>query len=348
MADPQNPMPPISPPPLKLLQQITGYRTTQSIRAAVELGVPVLLERGPQSADELAQLTEVHAPLLKRVLDHLVTEEVLGRDDKGLYYNLPTTRFLLPDHAPSLHAWISSELHPLLWRAWENLVDQLKTNTPAFELAHGRPLFDWLATDAAAHKRFNDQMRADSKSMGRAVVGYMSFAEGATIVDVGGGNGTLLAALLTRNPGTKGILYDLPRAPDTFDPQFAELMAAGRASFQQGSFLDSVPAGGDAYVFSRVFHDFDDRVAEQIIQNVRKVATGHERLYVIDIVLDPANLHPLNAAQDILVMVLLGGRERTAREFTELFSLSGFQTVAVTATRSPLSLIEFSCKSVNE
>lgn len=332
---------PQSSPPIKLLKQIAAYRTSQCIGAVVELGIPRLLEQGPRPADELARAANAHPELLARVLEHLVNEEVFGRDEDGRYFNLPASRFLVPGHTHSLHPWVTFELDPLYWRAWERLAEQLRTNKPAFELAHGRSFFTWLAEDDAARKRFDDEMRAVSKAMGGVVVGHLRFPEGTTIVDVGGGDGSLLAQILVRNPGTKGLLFELPRADDTLDPLFKELMADGRASLEHGSFFEKTPSNGDAYIFSRVFHDFDDEVVQQILANTRAVMKGHERLFVVDIMHDPLKPKPGEAAQDILMLVLLGGRERTPEKFSELFASSGFATVSVTPTESPLSILEF-------
>lgn len=328
-------------PPIKLLQQVTAYRTTQCIRAAVELGLASILEKGPLGAAQLATSTQTHEDYLTRVLDHLVNEGVFGKDDERRYFNTATSRFLLPDTPFSLHDWIKCELHPLYWRAWENSVEQLRTHKPAFDLTHGSPFFEWLAQDEMAQKRFDREMRSASLAMGSSAAQNLQFAAGEVIIDVGGGDGSLLARILAENPGTTGILFELPRTDAIFNPLFEDMIADGRAKVEHGSFLDSIPGGGNAYLFSRVFHDFSDETVSRILENTRKVLKGHERLVIVDMMINPDKPRPGASSQDMLMMVLLGGKERTSAEFEDLLTSNGFTDVKVTPTGSPLSILEF-------
>ncbi len=233
------------------------------------------------------------------------------------------------------------ELDPLHGRAWERLGEQIRRGTPAFELAHGSPFFSWLGQDEAAQQRFDIQMRAIATALIGIAVRHVQFKAGETIVDVGGGDGSLLSQLLSRNPGSTGVLYELPRATEALNPRFVELMQAGRASLRHGSFFDEIPSGGDAYVFSRILHDFDDEAAGPILANAKAATTGHERFVVVDIMVDPARARPNETSQDLLMMVLMGGRERSANEFSQLLAANGFETASVTPTASPFHILEF-------
>lgn len=328
-------------PPLRLLQQIAAYRTSHCIRAAVELGIPALLQEAPYTAAELAERTGSKADLLARLLDHLVNEEVIGRDGSGRYLALPATRALVPGHPHSLVPWVRFELDPLHGRAWERLGEQIRSGTPAFELAHGMPFFAKLGEDEAAQLRFDTQMRAIATALIGVAVRHIQFATGETIVDVGGGDGSLLAELLSRNPGTTGVLFELPRATEALNLRFVDLMQAGRASLKHGSFFEEIPSGGDAYVFSRILHDFDDEAAGRILANAKAATDGHERFVIVDLMVDPARARPNETAQDLLMMVLMGGRERSAGEFSQLLATGGFATVSVTPTASPFHILEF-------
>lgn len=331
-------------PPIRLLQQVTAYRTTQCIRTAVELEIASILESGPLDAAQLAAATQTHEDYLARVLDHLVNEGVFGKDDERRYFNTETSRFLLPDVPFSLNNWIRCELHPLYWRAWENGVEQLRRHKPAFELTHGSPFFEWLAQDEMAQKRFDREMRSASMAMGSSAARHLRFAAGEVIVDVGGGDGSLLAGILAENPGTTGILFELPRTDAVLNPGFEDMISSGRATVEHGSFLDRIPDGGDAYIFSRVFHDFSDEIVNRILQNTGKVLKGHERLVIVDMMINPEKPRPGASSQDMLMMVLLGGKERSSAEFTDLLTSNGFTDVKVTPTGSPLSILEFRAK----
>lgn len=328
-------------PPLKLIKQITAYRTSQCIRVLVELGIPEMLLAGPKPVADLAASVSVQADRLERVLDHLVNEEVIGRDQDGSYVATEATRFLATGHDHSLASWVSFEYSPILWRPWEHMVDQLRSEKPAFDLVHGAPFFDVLARDAVAQKQFDDQMRDAALGIGSLIAPLLSFPAGTTIVDVGGGNGAFLGLLLDRNADTKGVLFELARSEEEFNPTFRKMLSCDRASVQRGSFFETFPTGGDVYLFSRVFHDFDDASAAAILKNARKAMQGQERLLLIDIVADEADARHRGSSQDIFMLTQLGGRERTGGEFSRLLADTGFTTVSLTPTAGPVSILEF-------
>ncbi|MCO6187562.1 methyltransferase [Rhizobium sp. L1K21] len=329
-------------PPIRLLQQIAAYRTSQCLRAIVELGVPAYLQDGYVSGDDLAKAAGAHAPSLERVLNHLVNEGVFLTDDGGNYGLSAAGRALLPNRPFSLHPWINSELHPLYWRAWEKLPEQLKSGRPAFEIAHGKGLFSWLAEDVDAQARFDAEMRAASTAMSGIAVRHLDIPANAQVVDVGGGDGSLLAQILHHKPDATAVLHELPRSTAVLNPDFAAFVNEGRAQVIEGSFFDAIPEGGDVYLFSRVFHDFDDDAVAGILGNLHRATKGKERLFIIDMMLDAQKLkQPAASSQDIMMMVLLGGRERTPEAFADLLRLNGFEAVATTPTPSPLSILEF-------
>ncbi|MBJ7532898.1 hypothetical protein JDN40_02055 [Rhodomicrobium vannielii ATCC 17100] len=329
-------------PPIKLIQQIIGYRTSQCIRVAVEFGIPAMLEHGAFSVDEIAQRAGVHEDLVGRILDHLVSVEIIGKDDAGNYTKTSTSKFLVPGHDNSLCQWISCELHPLYWRSWEYINEQMRRGDTAFELAHGLPHFQYLANDSEAQDRFDEQMRGASMAMGAVVISHLEFQEGVTIVDVGGGDGSLLAQILERNPTAKGVLFDLPRKGSTLSSAFEKLRCEGRASIERGSFFEAIPPAGDIYIFSRVFHDFNDQAVKRILDNTRAVMRGGERLVIVDIMLDDTASTQRRSSQDVFMMVQLGGRERTFEDLSKMISMSGFDTTSFAKTETPLCILECS------
>lgn len=332
---------PSAAPPFQLMAQITAYRTSQCIRVLVELGIPALLVQGAWSLEDLAEKTGTIPGLLDRLLSHLVNEDVIGKDDQGRYVAVPVTRCLVPGHQQSLHDWVACELNPLLWRSWERLTDQLRSGTTAFDLVYGNTFFDWHTRDSAAQKRFDDQMNGASRGIGAVVVQNMQFEQGTKITDVGGGNGSFLAQTLEKNPATEGTLFELPRTVETYDPLFEDMRRQGRASVVTGSFFESVPGGADVYLFSRVFHDFNDQAATTILQNTKDVLVGGERLFLIDMMADSAQSGARGSSQDIFMLTQLGGRERTAKEFSDLLDASGFEILSIRPTASPVSILEF-------
>ncbi|MBZ9558526.1 MULTISPECIES: methyltransferase [unclassified Modicisalibacter] len=334
-------------PPLKLMQQISAYRTSQCIHTAVELDIPAHLSQGPQTASELARAAAIEEGLLSRLMDHLVNEDIFARDESGRYGLTEASRFLLPESTNSLHPWVECELHPLYWLAWTHLTEQLRSGTPAFELAHGRTFFDYLSQDKMARKRFDAEMRAASLGMGHFVAQQLDFPEGTTVVDVGGGDGSFLAQVLKRNPGTKGILFELPRTDDEFHPDMTDMIRNRRAIVEYGSFFEFLPPGGDAYIFSRVFHDFDDAAISQVLEKARATMRTQARLFIIDMILEQTRENPGKSSQDMVMMLLLGGRERTQEEFCQMLAKEGFECISTIPTNTPLRILEFRNGDIN-
>jgi ubiquinone/menaquinone biosynthesis C-methylase UbiE len=181
------------------------------------------------------------------------------------------------------------------------------------------------------------------------LAGLADWSASGTIVDVGGGRGSLLAALLAATPGARGILYDLPGPIEQAERVMAEQGVADRCELVAGNFLERVPAGGDAYVLSRILHDWDDEEAKQILGNIRRAMKPSGSLFIIERVMDAAHPdapHPdavhLSAEAvmtDLNMMVMNGGRERTEKEFGVLLDATGFRLERMIETPYPASIL---------
>jgi hypothetical protein len=226
------------------------------------------------------------------------------------------------------------------WRAWGNLLHSVKTGETAFNDVADMGLFQYLAGNPEAAEVFNNVMTRGSENIQDEVIGACDFSETRTIVDVGGGHGALLAAILKANPHMNGVLFDQPSVIEGAGGVVEAAGVSDRCELVGGSFFDSVPAGGDAYILKWIIHDWDDEKASVILENCHAAMPAGGRLLIVDRVVPPANEPFPGWRGDVTMMVLPGGLERTEAEFRALLGSAGFRLSTVTATQSELNLLE--------
>jgi O-methyltransferase domain len=207
----------------------------------------------------------------------------------------------------------------------------------------GKSFFDYLGDEPEFGQIFNDAMTgASGLSIGPVVDAY-DFTQFGTIVDVAGGHGRLLAAILASAPNAQGVLYDLPDVIAGATPLLREMHVAERVRLVEGSFFDGVPAGGPeptAYVLKHIIHDWDDDASVQILRNLRTAATPGTAVLLVETVIPEDDSRSNAKLTDMEMLLVNNGRERTAGEYRRLFDEAGFQMVGVVDTASPYSIIE--------
>ena len=298
-----------------------GMLAAQAIHTAVELGIPDLLASGPRRSADLATECKAHAPTLERLLRALVTIEVFHLDEGGLYRNTPFSETLRTGHPQSLRAsalYLPSE-H--MWRAVGNLGQSVQNGQPAFDQVFGIGFFDYLAQHPKEAEIFDRVMTQEILWTTPAILRAYNFSVFETLVDMGGGAGLFLGQLLRAVGTLKGILFDRPnvveRAKDTIPSEIA-----ARFKAVGGSFFEQVPEGADAYVLRRVIHNWSDHDASRILSNVRSAMSEKCTLLIIEGLIDSPT-HPVGIMD--LMMLVLGGKERTRAEFERLVEGAGFK-----------------------
>jgi SAM-dependent methyltransferase len=315
------------------MRLLDGFVTTQLLYVAAELGVAEVLADGPRSGAEIAAAVGVAPGPLVRVLRGLVIDDVLAEEDDGRFALTPVGACL-----PALRGSAQARAD-LYYRAAPGLLDAVRAGGTAFEHVYGEPFFGHLEHDAAHQAAFEASMAGRSAQEARDVVDAYDFTPFRRLVDVGGGRGVLLGAVLAAAPELHGVLVD--REP-VIPAARAHLDAAGvgdRAECVPGDFFDSVPEGADAYLVCRVLHDWPDADAARVLAACRRAMTPDSRLLVVDAVL-PVRAHdaPAVIRMDLHMLLLFGARERTEHEFRTLFAASGFELQDVTMTASPAGL----------
>ena len=244
----------------------------------------------------------------------------------------------MPGSLRGIAAMFSGELHT---RAWARLNHSVLTGEPAFDTVFGAPIFDYLAAHPEAAAMFDDAMTSISGGQAAAVVEAYDFTGISTLVDVGGGHGALLAAILRNNPSLRGVLFDLPHVVAGTGPILEEAGIRDRVEVISGDFLESVPAGADAYVMKLIVHDWDDERAGTILDNCRRAMAPGGRVLVVDAVVDETPESLYANLLDIEMLVLTPhGKERTEPEFRRLFAAAGLVLNRIIGTASPLKVVE--------
>ncbi len=322
-----------------LRRLIVGQRLTQALHVAASLRIADRLAGGPLAAADLARAAGADAAALARVLGLLASEGVFAATDDGRFALTPLGAALRSDVADSLWSRALTEGEPWNWLAWGNLLGAVLTGTTAFERTHGVPLFEYLERHPEANATFNELMAAQTRAWTPAIVGALDLAGVATVVDVGGGHGALAAAVLGANPGLRAIVFDRPHVAAGAAAVLAAAGVAERCAVEAGDFFQAVPRG-DCYLLKHILHDWDDARCLAILRNCRGAAAEGARLIAIEVLLAPGNRPDYGRYLDVNMLVLTGGRERSAEEYGALFRAAGFAPSRVVPTRSEVKLIE--------
>jgi ubiquinone/menaquinone biosynthesis C-methylase UbiE len=290
---------------------------------------------------DLADATGTEPRMLFRLLRALASCGVFEQHDDGRFALNALAEPLRPEAAGgSAYRYALYVGQPLVQRPWEQLVSTLRTGRPAFEHVFEAPMFEYLASNPGANDLFNDAMSSNTSRDADAVVGACEFGDDETIVDVAGGHGALLAAILAAAPEAGGVLFDLPHVLAGARETLRSRGVADRCRLVEGDMFESVPSGADTYILKRTLHDWEDDRAAVILANCARAMRDGGRVLVIDMIIPPGADGRLAKLYDLMMMVMLGGRERTEAEFDDLFAAAGLTRTRTIPTTCPLSIVE--------
>lgn len=312
---------------------------SQGITAAADLRVADALAGGPLPVDELAGKVGAHPDALRRLLRALISMGIFAQRNDGCY-ELNTMAELLRSDVPvsmaSMARFVGARQHR---EHWSLLTEAIRTGGSMVPALRGRQFFEYLSDEPEFGKIFNDAMTGLSGAAIGPVVDAYDFTRYGTIVDVAGGHGRLLAAILASAPDARGVLYDLPEVIAGATPLLQELQVAERVTLAEGSFFDGVPAGGDAYVLKHIIHDWDDEPCVHILRNVRSAAPT-ATLLLVEAVVPDDDARSIVKWTDMEMLVINNGRERTAGEYRRLLDHAGYRMTRVVDTASGFAVIE--------
>ena len=323
---------------------MTGYRAMQALYVAARLGLADLLQDGARGSEELARATGADARALRRLLRALVSLGVFAEDADGRFAPSELGALLRSDVPGSLRAAAIFFGDERNWHAWGELERSVMSGEPVRGPRGTQAFLEEGARDPEGAALFNAAMTSLTSAFDAAVTAAYDFSRLGTLVDVGGGQGALISAILAANPALRGILFDIPPVIESARGRIGEAGLAGRCELVAGDFFASVPAGGDAYVLKWVIHDWDDEHSVAILGSCRRAMARDGRLLLVERVV-PERIDQSADTQgivlgDLNMLLWTGGRERTAAEYSALLASGGFTLARIVPTATQLSIIE--------
>ena len=309
----------------------------RALAVVVEAGIADQLGAGPQTSDELADRLNLKANPLRRLLRMLAARGIFSEDDAGRFHHTDQSRVLMRDVQGTVAPLLRLPWQDIVWKTYLQMPHTISTGEPAFEAAHGAPFFDYLAAHPEANALFDAGMAMISGPEEAAVAAAFDFGQFETVVDVGGGQGGLLAAILTRYPSVRGVLFDQPQV-SAESRQLGD--TAVRVEKVSGDFFTALPEGGGAYVLKRILHDWDDSDAVRLLRTCAAAMSKTSPLLIVETLLKARNEPDPGKDQDVGMMLLTRGRERDLDEYQSLFDRAGLILEGVHPTTSAISIIE--------
>ncbi len=322
-----------------MLTMTNGFRVSQAIHVAATLGIADLLKDGTRTVEELAKTTGTDAPALSRLLRALASVGVFT-ETEGRIGQTPLSETLRSDAPGSVRAWAMHIGQQYFWNSWGHLLNSIRSGNSAFGELYGMTAWEYRAAHPEANAIFNAAMTSNSLGVVDAIVAAYDFSKIRVVVDVAGGEGALLAAIVAANPHLRGILFDQPHVLARAKVLLEGAGVHDRCDIVSGSFFEQLPKGGDVYILKSIVHDWDDPSSVSILRQCRAAINDGGRLLLVEQVLKGANESDSAKFADLMMLVMLGGRERNAGEFQRLCFEAGFRLTKIIPTGSRYSIVE--------
>ena len=323
----------------RMLQMLNSFLLVQGLHVAAALGIADRLADGAKGVDELANASGAHPASLYRLLRMLAGAGVFSEEADGRFALTPLGGSLRSDGPESVRDWALFVGAPEMWETWGKLRESVMNGEAAFPRTHGMALWEYLAERPELGSPFNRWMSRQSDQHNAAVVASYDFSPFRVVADIGGGQGSSLAAILRANPTVRGILLDLPEVVAHPAP-LEEAGVAERCKVIGGDMLQGVPTGADVYLIKRVLMDWGEQAA-RILRNCAGALPEDGKVLAVEMVLPPGNDPSPGKAFDMLMLLVhAGARIRTEAEFRDLFAAAGLRLTRVIPTPSPNSILE--------
>lgn len=324
-------------PSAVMTQMMAGFQVSQALYVIAKLDIATLLDDGPLSVHELAERAGAHEPAVRRLVRTLAPLGIFTTGD-GEVGTTPLGAVLSRDHPESMHGlirfWMETHYLP-----FSTLLHTVRTGEVGTTRYLGRPFFDWIAEDPDRAELMSRAMADVTAGLRTGMFDDYELPAGGVVADIGGGDGSVLRALLRDRPDRRGIVFDLRAVIPAADASIARDGLGDRIETVGGDFLEKVPAA-DVYLLGFILHDWDDDTCGRILQSIRAAARPGARLLVIEGVVPPGDEPHLIKMIDLTMLGLLPGREREADEYRDLLATNGFTLDRIVGTVSPLSIIE--------
>ncbi|WDI39894.1 methyltransferase [Bremerella sp. P1] len=326
-------------PPQQLDQMISGYWISQAIYAAAKFNIADHLIDGPKSIGQLAEATSTNADALYRLLRALASVGIFAEGEPRHFALTPLAEPLQSDVPGSKRA-LALMAGDEQFRTWAEIEYSIQTGKTAFDKAFGKPIFEYLSENPDKARIFDAAMVGIHGRESDIVLSAYDFSGVGVLADIGGGNGSQISQVLNRNSDLKGILFDLPHVIERAKNSIESAGLLDRCELVGGSFFESVPEGADIYLMRHIIHDWDDEKSLTILRNCRQAMSANTKLLIVESVIPPGNDPFGGKFLDLVMLLIPGGKERTAEEYRALLDQAGFELTQVIPTTSEVSIIE--------
>jgi len=327
-------------PSEQMLQMITSYWLSQALGAVARLGIPDQIAREPKTGEQVAKAVGVSADAAHRLLRALASIGVFRLLEDGRFGLTPLGETLRGDVPGSVRDFAIAETDAAHWQPWGRFSDSIKSGRPIIKAALGMELWEWYAQHPEDSRSFSSAMGNLSRMVAGELVRLVDFSNVQKVVDVGGANGVLLAAILHAHPKLSGILFDLPHVIEAAKPVIEGEGLIDRCELIRGDFFKEVPSGADVHVLKHIIHDWDDERAIRILANCQRALRPNGRVLLVEMVIPAENAPGPAQLIDLNMLVLLGGRERSEAEFAALLKKADFKPPRWIHTDTPFVVIE--------
>ena len=328
------------PPHVQMIQMGTACWVSRLVYTAASLRLADHLSNGPRSAAELAAILGTNPRALHRFMRTLASFGILTQDQSEKFALTPLGDALKSDAPGAARSTILAMAGPWMWKAFGEFQYSVETGKTAMEKVFGMPLFDYLAQNPQEAAQFSEAMVGIHGAEPPAVAAAYDFSPFASIVDVGGATGNMLAHILARYPQPKGVLFDRPHVVTEAPALLRARGVESRVSIVHGNFFESVPAGGDVYILSHIIHDWNEEQCLTILGHCRKAMKPGARLLIVEFVLPEGNTPHFGKLLDMVMLAIPGGEERTPGEYKTLLAAAGLKMTRVIPTASDVSIVE--------
>ena len=324
-----------------LVQMLTGAWTTQLIAAVARLGIPDQLAIAqPQSSEQLARTVDADAGALHRVMRALTSLGVFADDGSGQYALTRISERLRSGQSGSMRDFFLAETDDVHRRSWDALVNAIRTGLPQPLAVLGASVFDYYSKHVEEGEQFGRAMQNVSAISASGVLANYDFSSARLIVDVAGGNGSFLRTILQQHQQTTGVVVDLPYMENQALASIELDGLQNRCRFEACDIFKAVPSGGDIYLLRFILHDWNDAESRRILQTIRTAIPLAGRVLTVEMLVPETNEPGFVQLMDINMLVMTGGRERTAAEYRDLYAAAGFQLVRTIPTGTPFFILE--------
>lgn len=321
-----------------LLRLVSGYQLSQALHVAARLDVGDRLAGGSRSSDDLAVETAVHADALYRLLRALAAAGVLRELDGRRFELTELGEGLRSDVSGSVHGWALMVGRPMHWNTWSSLIESIRTGDNTFRLVHGTDVWSYRAQRPEELTIFDGAMTSMTGVVDAAILDAYDFGRFGEIVDIAGGRGALLAAILAKHEGVRGVLFDQPDVVANAEPLVGWL--GDRCRVVGGNFFESVPDGADAYLLKAILHDWEDEECITILRVIRRAMPDNGVVVVLERDLGRPNENAAAKLSDLNMLVNPGGRERNEEEYAALFRAAGLRYAGATPAAVGVTVFE--------